>query len=202
MRRTMIIVLLAFGLLLVPQAGVVRAQAQVIETHVVHEFGEKVIFTLRIKTDIPIEEATIFFQAYNESHTQIGEPQVEEVDESTWDLVYTHYISDYALPAYTAINYRYDIALQEDGGEIQTGWYSFYYDDNRFEWEVLVEGPFRIYWYDGDLTFAQDVQDAAQEGLTKSRICCCCLSPIQPGYTYTLMQRRCKPLSTQLVRLG
>jgi hypothetical protein len=46
---------------------------------------------------------------------------------------------------------------------------TFTYEDNRFAWQTLDSDPFRVHWYEGDVSFAQDVLNTAQAGLERAR---------------------------------
>jgi hypothetical protein len=146
--------------------GSARAQTPEVDTSVEHLFGDHITFYALVHTDLRVVSATIFIKARSDSYTHLGTPVISKPDDDKSELFYVHLIPDYPMHAFSTVDYRYDITL-EDGSTIKTPWYSFYYSDNRFEWQELVEGPFRIYWYEGELAFAQKVQDTAQEGLDK-----------------------------------
>lgn len=167
MRRTLIMTMMTLlvGLILTPRTA--GAQTHILETHADYLFDDHITFYARLKSDVPVENATIFFHASNDTHTHIGSPKITYMGSSIWALTYVHQIEEYPLPAYTNINYRYDIALKDQQELIQTSWYSFNYDDNRFDWDVLIEEPLQVHWYEGDFEFGQNILDVAQEGLDK-----------------------------------
>ncbi|NJN44058.1 MAG: hypothetical protein HC806_04560 [Anaerolineae bacterium] len=52
-----------------------------------------------------------------------------------------------------------------EGGTVEeTERFTFFYEDNRFQWQTLEGVPFRVHWYEGDTEFAQTILDAAREG--------------------------------------
>jgi hypothetical protein len=166
MRSARIALYLIWILALVARPIPVRAEPRIVEASMDFVFGEQVTFYARVESDIPVTGGTVFFQASNETQTSLGEMLVDSSDDDTYELSYVHHIADYALPAFTEIEYRYDIVL-ENGDTISTKWYSEYYYDDRYTWQQLVEDPFHVYWYEGDLVFAQEVLDTVQESLIK-----------------------------------
>jgi hypothetical protein len=54
------------------------------------------------------------------------------------------------------------------GPAIATQKYPFYYDDNRFSWQMLEDKPFRVHWYEGDMAFGQKILDTAQKSLERA----------------------------------
>jgi len=79
---------------------------------------------------------------------------------------FTYDLSQRPLPAFANVNYSYQFVLS-DGGMVDSPTYSFTYLDNRFNWQELIEEPFHIFWYEGEIILAQDVLDAADEGQEK-----------------------------------
>lgn len=144
--------------------GPVRASVAVTDLQVAYEFGQAINFTARLDSDQPVEKVTLFFQAENDTHTTLGEAAINPQQDQTYSLEYVHQISDYPLRAFAWIDYRWDVTLQ-DGTRVQGLPNRFYYRDNRFAWNSLQEQPFTVYWYEGELEFAQAVLDAAQQGM-------------------------------------
>jgi len=56
-------------------------------------------------------------------------------------------------------------SFMESGESFDTPTYSFTYLDNRHNWQELIEEPFKIYWYEGEITLAQEVLDSATRGM-------------------------------------
>ena len=46
---------------------------------------------------------------------------------------------------------------------------SFFYEDNRFDWQTLSAGSFTVFWYEGDLDFAQEILNAALAGIDRAQ---------------------------------
>ena len=166
MRRVITVIFLTLNMIWLVSPTSVYAQPQVIETSVDYVFGESVTFKAIVESEFPIVSGKLFFQASNDTQTILGTPEITQVDDTTYEFNYTYPISDYPLPAFSSIQYRYIITLK-DGDIVQFPWDSFEYQDNRFVWNELKESSFRVFWYEGDIEFAQRVLDTAQEGSNK-----------------------------------
>ncbi len=71
------------------------------------------------------------------------------------------------IRAFSTLQYWYEITLQ-NGDSYATPKGSFYYADNRFEWQSRENKPFEAMWHEGDDAFGQSILNAAQGGLHRS----------------------------------
>ena len=79
----------------------------------------------------------------------------------TWDMLETG-----GLPPGTEIDYWW---LIEDaaGHELQTSPATIAFDDLSHDWQSLASDQVTIFWYEGDLSFVQDLVDVADEALER-----------------------------------
>lgn len=140
------------------------AQAPELESSASYQFGESITFQAILRSDRPIQAATIFFQAENDTRTNLGDVQVTPLEDSRYQLTFTHLMSFYALRPFAQVEFRWEIDFNEKES-FTSPKYSFVYKDNRFDWQQLEEKPFRVFWYQGDKAFAQSILDTAQQGL-------------------------------------
>jgi len=144
----------------------VSADEEVQDLPVQYDFNEQITFHSIFRSDKPVELAVIFFQAKNDTQTFVELASIEKLDNNEYDIKHTHSASRHHFQAFSTIEYRYEILLA--GGDVyKSPMYDFLYTDNRFTWESLQEGPFIVYWFDGDYAFAQSILDVAQEGLAE-----------------------------------
>ena len=150
---------LILALLLRAGAQAVRSQTEiaVIPDEPVYTFNEQVHFSAQIRADQPIKEALLLIQSGGETaqvrviQAEIGE---DRKTRATLDL------KESPLRAFSRVEYWYQIV--SEAGEVYIGpHFSFEYSDNRFEWQTISGTPFRIFWYEGDLAFAQEVLNVA-----------------------------------------
>jgi len=141
------VILLLFVLTSIAFPYIVFAQTSVIDSSIQYDFGEHIIIYVQIQTSIPVEQAVIVLEIENETRTIIEPVLVTPVAGASdeYSLKYTHDLSAEPLRAFAKIDYKFEVTLK-DGSERE-------------------EEPFRVYWYEGDVLFAQQVLDTAQEGL-------------------------------------
>jgi hypothetical protein len=121
-----------------------------------------VVFTGLINSDMPVKEVLISFRTRNETDTIVDQVEVSPAGE----LLYIYSVESRPLRAFTTVDYWFNVTL-EDGTEFSSSAFSFEYEDNRFNWQHLVDAPFDVYWFEGDLSFAQAILDVAREGLIR-----------------------------------
>ena len=163
MNKTIIRTLIIFSLLFGPLVSSAGAQnkVKIINQSVEYEFGGLLNFQIDYETTVGLESLILFVQASG-IPTFVGAVSLE----SDGLGYFTYDLSNRPLPALSNVNYYYRFTLS-NGEVVDSPIYQFTYLDNRFNWQELNEGPFKIYWYEGGITLAQDVVDAAVEGQTK-----------------------------------
>jgi hypothetical protein len=143
------------------------AQAIVTNASVEYAFGEQITFLATVESPHPIEKAFILFAVSGEGQTRSGELQVTPQDGTTYQLTYSQSLANQPLRAFAQIDYRFQIRLQ-NGDEFTSSQFSFYYQDNRFDWQHLEKPPFNLAWYgQDDIAFGDNALQTAQAGLKK-----------------------------------
>lgn len=142
----------------------VQAQGEVSTetTRVDYTIGGAISFETRVLSDIPIQEVWVFVNPEGNVSTIAGPATLHPSNVVTYNLE----LAEHPIRPYSKIQFWYQITL-EDGTEITTEPENFLYFDNRFEWQTLAEAPFEIFWYEGDVTFGQEILNSAQEGLLR-----------------------------------
>lgn len=160
------IFMVLFGLFFILASAFTPAMAQTpqLESSASYQYGESITFQAVVHSDQPIKAATIFFQAENDSRTNLAEVEISQSEGSRYQLSYTHLMDYYALRPFAQVEFRWEIDFDE-GESFTSPKFSFVYTDDRFDWQQLEEKPFRVFWYQGDKAFAQSILDTAQEGL-------------------------------------
>lgn len=163
MPKTIFIAVLSLVFILASAYSPAQAQALELESSAKYTFGESITFKAVFSSDKTVTAATIFFQAQNDSRTNLGEVEVTQLDDSRYQLSYTHLLSYYAIRPFAKVEFRWEIDF-EGSERYSSPKFSFLYTDDRFEWQSLEEKPYRVFWYQGDKAFAQTILDTAQEG--------------------------------------
>jgi len=126
-------------------------------------FGEKINFRGSIQSPTPVKEAVLFIQP-NGADTQLIQfkPGVTGKINQTYDLTKN------PLQAFTRVDYWYQVKL-ESGIETTSQVFSFFYEDNRYDWQRLESERFAISWADGDLEFGQTLMNVAVDSLASAQ---------------------------------
>lgn len=148
-----------FAFLLIPPP-LAQAKGQITGGQVEYTFGGQISFHAQVQAESPVKEALVEFRPQGEPQTVVQPAQVDPNGE----ISLQYEISSHPLRAFSTVEYWFKVTL-EDGEQITSPTYSFYYEDNRYTWQVVQRGPFQVHWYDGDEAFAQGVLDVAEEGL-------------------------------------
>lgn len=172
-RRLTILIITALTILTL--AAPVRAQeetegeqdttgVQVISPDHTYTFGEEVRFTARIASSLPVQEVAVLVKVEGQADTTLLPAEIDEEGE-----VVAHFdLSRRPLRAFAVVSYQFIVTFEN--GFVHTSLpESFSYEDNRFPWRMLQNGPFILHWYAGDLAFAQEALDVAQAGLDRAQ---------------------------------
>jgi hypothetical protein len=166
-RRLLAITLIAVLALSFTQ-GIAHAQITSLHSNVEYNFGELVFFKAYVQSDTPVKAAVIFFQADNDTRTNVGLAEVHPMGDGSFALGYIHHMSDYSIRPFSTVNFHWELTL-EDGSTYESPQEWFNYYDNRFAWKTLQKSitpdqTLVVHWYQGDLQFAQNVLDVADAG--------------------------------------
>ena len=151
-----LILIIIFILLIIPPS-LVRAQEGigVADQEVEYTFAEKIIFSLELEGSLEIDSINLIIQTAGYP-SFVGEASITSPGKA--EFVYD--LTQRPLPAFSTITYLYHVYLG-NGDTYETTSYSFTYLDNRYNWQELIQEPFRIYWYEGEITLAQEALDVA-----------------------------------------
>ncbi len=125
-----------------------------------YRFGEKITFTVTISHPEQVQELYLFLKP-------AGDATLTEKISPAFDagrLQYIYDLSRQPLRPFTTVTYWFR-AVAKDNVQVQSEQKSFPYEDNRFTWQTLEDGNFRVHWINGDLVFGQAILNAAQIGL-------------------------------------
>jgi hypothetical protein len=138
--------------------------AHVSEISVISVFGEQFAISGRIEPGQVYASAAIQIQFQDDNRTLTAPLQPDE----NGSFTFIHRIAEQFVTAFSTVTFA--IVLEQEGGVLlKSEFFSFLYTDNRLEWRSLESAPFTVHWYVGELDFAQQVLDAAQAGLDRSR---------------------------------
>ncbi len=164
LKVSLILLTLILAVAFFPEVPIALAQepVTVLDQQVEYTFGDEITFLLNYQSDQVVEEITLILQAPG-LPSFLGAVNLDEEGQGS----FRYSLSERPLPAFSDISYFYRFTFA--GGETAaTPIYHFTYLDNRFNWQELIGDPFKIYWYEGEISLAQDVLDAALQGQAKT----------------------------------
>jgi hypothetical protein len=168
MSRRLLTIFIILLFLLSFARGIAHAQVESLHSSVEYTFGELVFFKAYVQTDTAVKAAVIFFQADNDTRTNVGFAEVHALGDGSFALGYVHHMSDYSLRPFSSVSFHWELTL-ENGTTYVSSPERFNYLDNRFSWKTLQkdlpqEKKLVVHWYQGDLQFAQNILDVADAG--------------------------------------
>ncbi len=162
--RLKTLALLALLILAGGMLGAAVAQLEVAKTQVTVEFGRQVTIVARFRAPRPIERVYLFLHPEGTMNTYSGEMEAQG---KGWKRTFT--LKEWPLPPFATVYYWFQVRYQ-DGSTEQTAAFTFEYADTRFTWETLAEPPIFVHWTQGDPTVAQELINAAQEAIQRTRM--------------------------------
>jgi len=160
MRRFVLFIVMTVSLLGLPQQAQAQADVEMTDVRMVFEFGQHVTYQARIRSTIPILNATIVFR---DDFDKIPRRLSVEVGEDGV-IFHQHDITQSVLRPFTTITYWFDITLT-DGQVFRSQNYQEQYADNRYTWQQRTEELVRVHWYEGDEVFGDALLNVARRSL-------------------------------------
>lgn len=177
MRRWIFILLISISLAWLNFPALAATSSQVTPDPVEYTFGDQVILRASIDTDLKIQEVKVFIQSSGDTNTYSGIALIQD-----GQIKYHHDLTAEPLRAFSQVDYWF-LIVPFTGDSFLSETFSFFYEDNRFNWQVHSSPSFTVHWYEGDLAFAQNVLNAAEAGLVRANRMLI-LPPIQPVDIY------------------
>jgi hypothetical protein len=130
---------------------------------VAHQFGQSIIFSAEIESDVQVQSANLTFRPGNASASTVIPASIQP--NGHLQAEYTLKPQD-RIPAFTTIEYWFTIELT-GGSRLESDKEEFQYTDNRFDWQTLDLGDnYFVYWQEGDLAFGQSILDIVASART------------------------------------
>ncbi|MBN2393207.1 MAG: hypothetical protein JXR84_20925 [Anaerolineae bacterium] len=150
--------LLGLLLLLAVTLSPAYAQAGVVAEHT-YTYSQTATFTLTFAPETAPDTATLYIKVgtYTQAYPT---PVVESVAQHERNL------SEEPFPPFTMISYWWD-SEDAQGQTLTTEKQHFLYEDNRFAWETLRDGPITLHWVAGDKVLMNNALNIAQSAITE-----------------------------------
>ncbi len=144
--------------------GRAQGSLEILDPDTEHRFGEWIQFQARVNSEAATDSVILFFRPDGPYETYSARVPLTTLGEISYryDLLENRIY----IPPFTTIHYWFQMESEETG-LLTSSSNPFTYEDNRFDWATISDGPFEISWYKGDSIFAQEIADSAQIGLQK-----------------------------------
>jgi len=123
-------------------------------------FGQSITFSAKIKSSMPIKQASLLFRGVNETVTRVETVQVAE----DGSVSFTYDASQNLFPPFSSIVFWFQATLADDQTYTSAA-ITFPYDDNRFPWREMTRDNVTVHWYAGDDAFGAAALDSAATGM-------------------------------------
>jgi hypothetical protein len=145
----------------------------VIDMDVDINFPNQAVFTIEAESYVDIVDVRLYYQVDRMNYAEV----VSEgwADFTRANVVEANWVWDMrnsSLPPGAEVIYWWMVE-DADGNRFETSPEIMHFDDERYSWHSLnstmpLGGELSLFWYAGDSTFAQELMDACEEGLTRS----------------------------------
>ena len=159
--------LLLIPCLLLPSLVNAESEISVLDSSVEVHFPTGLIFNLEAESSVNIVEARFHYRVDKMNYAQVTSEGWADFTPATriraswaWDMRKS------SLPPGTAVTYWWTIE-NAAGNKLETSPAEVCFDDLRSHWQSLTVGELTLFWYEGDDSFAGELMDACEEGLTR-----------------------------------
>ena len=131
------------------------------------QFPTELTFNLRAESAADITQIFLRYKVNRITTVKVTSVVQLEFDpaplvEASWTWQMKKMLSN--LPPGTEIQYSWRIQ-DASGYQLETAWETVQFNDDRYPWDSLIEGNVTLFWYEGGLSFAQELLDAANGAL-------------------------------------
>jgi len=166
MRFCLLVILAVVLIAAFPLTGSADVDITVISSEAQSQFPGSIVFRLEAEAPANIVDIDLHYRVVKSTLV----PATCRVDADftsgqtvsaswTWNMLETG-----GLPPGTAVEYWW-VMEDANGQQTQTSPASVVFDDLRFAWSTLSDGNVNILWYEGSVSFAQELMDTAHEAL-------------------------------------
>jgi len=132
------------------------------------EFPSELNFRLSAESDAYITDIRLHYTVDRESYAQVtSEVYIEFVPANTVEIEWSlEMVKIGGLPPGSVVEYWWTVE-NVNGNRVKTPQVQVRFDDSRYSWHSLTEGEVTIYWYEGEMSFAEEIMLAAQQALVR-----------------------------------
>jgi hypothetical protein len=138
-----------------------------LDSNVEVHFPTELIFNLEAESSANIVDARLHYRVDKMNYAQVTSEGWADFTPATrirtswaWDMRKS------SLPPGTVVTYWWTVE-DETEDKLETSPAVIHFEDNRYSWQSLTVGELTLFWYEGGDSFAQELMDACEEGLTR-----------------------------------
>ncbi|MBM4433176.1 MAG: peptidase MA domain-containing protein [Chloroflexi bacterium] len=157
-----------FWLVLSPTLVHAQDDIVILDSSAQVQFPMRLVFSLSAQSDVNITDIRLRYTVEQESFAEVtSEAYVEFLSAMKVDVSWSlEMIKIGGLPPGAIVNYWW-VITDAGGDRIETSPQQVQFDDNRYSWRDLTDDKITIYWYEGGLSFAQELMSAVQQALAR-----------------------------------
>jgi hypothetical protein len=165
-------IILGLLLLLGPSLVTAEAGITVIASDVDVNFPSQAVFTVEAESNVNIVDVRLHYQVNKMNYAEvISEGWADFTPANKIDANWVWDMSNASLPPGGEVTYWWMIE-DDDGNRVETAPKIMHFDDSRFAWQSLTSsvgegGGMTLFWYTGGDSFARELMDTCEEGLTR-----------------------------------
>jgi len=139
----------------------------VLDSSVEVHFPVALVFNLEAESEADIVDARLHYQVDKMNYAPVTSEGWADFAPATrveaswaWDMRKS------SLPPGVEVTYWWTIQ-DTAGNRLETPLAKVHFDDLRYNWQSLNRSVFTLFWYEGDDSFARELIDASEQGLTR-----------------------------------
>jgi hypothetical protein len=144
----------------------------VVASDVYVDFPDRAVFSLEAESNVDIVDARLCYQVNRMNYAEVvSEGWADFIPANRVEANWVWDMTNASLPPGAEVAYWWMIE-DDDGDRVETSPKTVRFDDSRFTWQSLTSsvgegGGMTLFWYTGGDSFAQELMDACEEGLTR-----------------------------------
>jgi hypothetical protein len=151
-----------------PMAAQAQGELTVLDSSAVADFPNRMNFDLSARSNFDITDIRLCYSVDRTSFADVfTEISLDFAPATTVDVSWSlEMVMVGGLPPGSSLDYWWKIS-DAGGASLETEPVSARFDDTRYQWQSLTEGPVTLYCYQDDLDFVLELMMSAQEALAR-----------------------------------
>jgi len=167
-KASLVALVICLSLTLLTPGLVQAGELTILDSSAEAEFPTELNFNLSAQSDVNITDIRLHYVVDRVSFAQVtSEVYIEFMPNTTVDANWTWDMRKTGgLPPGSSVEYWWTVK-DASGNKVETTPTWVHFDDDRYPWHSLTEGKVTVYWYEGDVSFAQELMATAHQALAR-----------------------------------